>query len=100
VNLVDLAAHGLTGIDVTAHLAGDARDERAELRPGAPDDAVTFVSPLTQFATSRVIEFRVHRLGEGGAVVGSTEPVTWPLDSKGHLVSLTPELVLGAAGAQ
>ncbi len=100
LNVVDLASHGLTGLDVVAHIAGDAHEERVALRPGTPDAAMTFVSPLTQFATDRVLEFRVDRLGEGGAVLGSTETVSWPLDTKGHLVSLTPELVLGTAGPQ
>ena len=96
VNLVDLAANGLTGLDVTARVAGEAHEERIELRPGTTDAVATFVSPLTQYATTRVIEFRVHRLGADGAVAGSTETVSWPLDSKGYLVGLTAELVLGA----
>jgi hypothetical protein len=61
-----------------------------------PHDVLTFIQPLTDFAARRVISFHVERLGADGAVAGTTAATTWQLDRQGHLITLSPELVLEA----
>ncbi len=92
INLVNYGNHGLSKIALEARLVNLPASYVVPLSDGQSVATLDIVLPLTQYLNHPVLEFQatLTRANQGEQ---KTAWITWPLETKGNVIGLTPELV-------
>lgn len=92
LNLADLAAREVVSVEVRGEIVGLDGDQHGVLTADAPAVRLRFVLPLTTLASRPQLRLRLIATTQAGET-RTGEPFEWDLGERGHVISVTGELL-------